>query len=76
MRSPRARREASQSCCRSSRRGARRATTWIARTYADPDVAALVNERFVPIRVDADRRPDISERYALGGLAHDGVSDG
>jgi uncharacterized protein len=36
-------------------------------TYADPDVAALVNERFVPIRVDADRRPDISERYALGG---------
>ncbi len=36
-------------------------------TYADPAVAALVNERFVPIRVDADRRPDISERYALGG---------
>jgi uncharacterized protein len=36
-------------------------------TYADPGVAALVNERFVPIRVDADRRPDISERYALGG---------
>ena len=23
--------------------------------------------RFVPVRVDADRRPDISERYSLGG---------
>ena len=36
-------------------------------TYADPAVAALVNESFVPIRVDADRRPDIGERYSLGG---------
>ena len=36
-------------------------------TYADPAVAALVNDRFVPIRVDADRRPDISDRYSLGG---------
>jgi uncharacterized protein YyaL (SSP411 family) len=36
-------------------------------TYADPAVAGIVNDRFVPIRVDADRRPDISERYSLGG---------
>ena len=36
-------------------------------TYADPAVAALVNDRFVPIRVNADRRPDISDRYSLGG---------
>jgi len=36
-------------------------------TYADAAVAALMNDRFVPIRVDADRRPDISERYNLGG---------
>jgi uncharacterized protein YyaL (SSP411 family) len=36
-------------------------------TYADPDVAALVAARFVPVRVDADRRPDINERYNLGG---------
>jgi uncharacterized protein len=36
-------------------------------TYADPTVVRLVSERFVPIRVDADRRPDISERYSLGG---------
>ncbi len=36
-------------------------------SYADPDVATLVNTRFVPVRVDADRRPDISDRYSLGG---------
>ena len=36
-------------------------------TYADPAVAALVRDRFVPIRVDTDRRPDINERYNLGG---------
>src|SRR5438045_7126171 len=36
-------------------------------TYADPEVAALVAARFVPVRVDADRRPDINERYNLGG---------
>ena len=35
--------------------------------YADPVVAALVAERFVPIRVDADARPDIADRYSLGG---------
>ena len=50
------------------------ATTWsdscreMDRTsYADPAIAFLINDRFVPIRVDADRRPDISERYSLGG---------
>jgi uncharacterized protein YyaL (SSP411 family) len=36
-------------------------------SYADPEVAALVNTRFVAVRVDADRRPDISDRYSLGG---------
>ena len=36
-------------------------------TYADAAVAALIDERFVPVRVDADRRPDINERYNLGG---------
>ncbi len=36
-------------------------------SYADPAVAAHINDGFVPVRVDADRRPDISERYALGG---------
>lgn len=36
-------------------------------SYADPFIATFINERFVPIRVDADDRPDISERYNLGG---------
>jgi uncharacterized protein len=36
-------------------------------SYADPTIATAINERFVPLRVDADERPDISERYSLGG---------
>jgi uncharacterized protein len=36
-------------------------------SYVEPRVTSLVNDRFVPIRVDADRRPDISDRYSLGG---------
>src|SRR4051812_41006189 len=36
-------------------------------TYADPAVRALIGGAFVPIRVDTDRRPDINERYNLGG---------
>lgn len=50
------------------------ATTWseaceyMDRTsYADPSIAFSINEAFVPVRVDADRRPDVSERYLLGG---------
>jgi uncharacterized protein len=37
-------------------------------SYSDPAVVRLVNDRFVAVRVDADRRPDINERYGLGGL--------
>jgi uncharacterized protein YyaL (SSP411 family) len=36
-------------------------------TYSDAAVAAIVRERFVAVRVDADQRPDINERYNLGG---------
>jgi uncharacterized protein YyaL (SSP411 family) len=36
-------------------------------SFADPEVVARVRQRYVPIRVDADRRPDICERYSLGG---------
>lgn len=39
-----------------------------ATTYADPGIAANLNDRYVPIRVDADRRPRIRERYAAGGF--------
>jgi len=36
-------------------------------TYADPEVARVVNEGFVPIRVDNDLRPDINRRFNQGG---------
>ncbi|MEM9189734.1 MAG: DUF255 domain-containing protein [Myxococcota bacterium] len=32
-------------------------------TYGDPEVLALLNENFVALRVDADARPDLAERY-------------
>ena len=38
-----------------------------AATYAHPEVVNIVDSRFLPIRVDADRRPDVNERYNLGG---------
>jgi uncharacterized protein YyaL (SSP411 family) len=36
-------------------------------TYSDPQVIEAVNASFVPIRVDNDRRPDLNERYNMGG---------
>ncbi len=32
-------------------------------SYEDPDLAAIINERFVAIKVDRDERPDIDSRY-------------
>ena len=37
-------------------------------TWGDPGVAALVERVAVPLRVDADARPDLYGRYHLGGL--------
>ncbi len=37
------------------------------RTYADPEVVARVNQGFIPVRVDTDRRPDVNSRYNMGG---------
>src|SRR5213080_4646718 len=34
-------------------------------TYRRPEVVAVAEDRFVPVRVDADRRPDLNERYNL-----------
>jgi uncharacterized protein YyaL (SSP411 family) len=31
--------------------------------YTDPEIGALINTLFVPIRVDRDERPDIAQRY-------------
>jgi len=32
-------------------------------SYEDPEVAALINEHFVAIKVDRDERPDVDSRY-------------
>ncbi|MBI5869736.1 MAG: thioredoxin domain-containing protein [Actinobacteria bacterium] len=35
--------------------------------YSDEEVIALINESFIPLRVDSDQRPDINQRYNQGG---------
>ena len=37
------------------------------KTYSDPKVVARIEQDFIPVRVDADRRPDIDRRYNMGG---------
>jgi len=32
-------------------------------SYEDPETAALINELFVPVKVDRDERPDVDARY-------------
>lgn len=32
-------------------------------SYQDPDIASLINARFIPLRVDRDQRPDVDIRY-------------
>lgn len=34
-----------------------------AQTYSRTDVAELLNQRFIPVKVDQDSRPDLSTRY-------------
>jgi len=36
-------------------------------TYGNPEVAALLAEHFVTVRVDSDARPDVAERYRAWG---------
>jgi uncharacterized protein len=36
-------------------------------SYSDPEVIKTINARFVPVRIDNDRRPDINARYNMGG---------
>ena len=36
-------------------------------SYSDPDVQRVINENFVCIRADNDRRPDLNARYNVGG---------
>jgi len=36
-------------------------------TYCDAQVIRIVNEKFIPIKVDADKHPDLQDKYLLGG---------
>jgi uncharacterized protein YyaL (SSP411 family) len=36
-------------------------------TLADPEVVDIINSSFIPILVDADKRPDVDSRYNKGG---------
>lgn len=36
-------------------------------TYEDERVAQLINEKFIAIRIDTDKRPEINQRYNVGG---------
>ena len=36
-------------------------------SYSDSEVAKIIEDKFVPIRVDRDQRPDIDKRYNMGG---------
>src|SRR3989338_4318962 len=36
-------------------------------SYEDPIVIEIINEKFIAIKVDTDKRPDINERYNQGG---------
>jgi hypothetical protein len=38
----------------------------LASTFASPEIAGLIERSFLPIRVDAERRPDVNERYGIG----------
>jgi uncharacterized protein YyaL (SSP411 family) len=36
-------------------------------SYSDLEIIRMINERFVPVRVEADQRPDVQSRYLSGG---------
>ncbi|MGH2498500.1 MAG: thioredoxin domain-containing protein, partial [Candidatus Limnocylindria bacterium] len=36
-------------------------------SYSDEQVILAINERYLPIRVDNDQRPDVNRRYNMGG---------
>jgi uncharacterized protein YyaL (SSP411 family) len=36
-------------------------------SFGHPEVIRRLNNRFIPVRVDSDQRPDINSRYNMGG---------
>ena len=57
---------AGRSCSCSRRRGRRPAHARTPRCSRAADVIAAIADTTVPVRVDADLRPDIADRYGLG----------
>ena len=41
-------------------------------SYDDPEIAAIVNQHFIAVKVDRDERPDIDSRYQAAVLAVSG----
>jgi uncharacterized protein YyaL (SSP411 family) len=36
-------------------------------SYSSEDIIKVINDRYVPVRVDNDERPDVNRRYNMGG---------
>jgi uncharacterized protein len=36
-------------------------------SYSNESIISFINERFIPVRVDNDQRPDVNARYNMGG---------
>ena len=36
-------------------------------SYSSADIIKVINEKYVPVRVDNDERPDVNRRYNMGG---------
>ena len=43
-------------------------------SYENPDIARIINEHFVPVKVDRDERPDVDSRYqsAISAITRQG----
>jgi len=39
-------------------------------SYDDPEIAAIINEHFIAIKVDRDERPDVDSRYQSAVQIH------
>ncbi len=43
-------------------------------SYENPEIAALINQHYIPVKVDRDERPDVDSRYqaAIGAISGQG----
>ena len=45
-------------------------------SYENPEIAKIINEHFVPVKVDRDERPDVDSRYQSAMQRHPVVKGG